>query len=354
MVNANSDSSEATGSISRLRWTSWMVTVVPCAVLVVLLLCFSVFNQTIYDAGPLSAAHARMRNDCGLCHQWPDGPARFDKHSGLVNVGPVPDTACWECHAAPAHQVTQIAEKVYRCAECHREHRGDQQSLARVADSFCTSCHADLLTTSGPSHDFVRQITSFANHPQFAVLRGGPSESQIAGEDLGPGEGHRVYEVAERVASSLPWTWRDKANLRFNHQSHLHPDGVLVPPSHAEYGDGKTFKRLECSDCHVPDDDGRYMRPINYESHCMACHSLDFSTKLHQIDASLDLTGPLPHVEPQLIRGLLRDRLMAYARKHPDVVRGEPIPEAPRMICCSTHWPSSTRLTCRLGGTAFH
>jgi hypothetical protein len=188
-----------------------------------------------------------------------------------------------------------------------------------------------LLTTSGPSHDFVRQITSFANHPQFAVLRGGPSESQIAGEDLGPGEGHRVYEVAERVASSLPWTWRDKANLRFNHQSHLHPDGVLVPPSHAEYGDGKTFKRLACSDCHVPDDDGRYMRPINYESHCMACHSLDFSTKLHQIDASLDLTGPLPHVEPQLIRGLLRDRLMAYARKHPDVVRGEPIPEAPRM-----------------------
>lgn len=335
MAQPNSDEWALAGRTNRSRWALRLVAIAPVMLVVGWLVWkLAIGDRTVYDVGPLTTSHAMFRNECQQCHQRPDESPQFDEHVGWSNVGPVPDTACLACHDAAVHHTTQVAHNVHRCAHCHREHRG-QRSLARVADAFCTSCHADLMTT-GPAHAFAQRIDSFAKHPEFAMRRRGPKggtprEDLPPGEALRPGEGHRVYEVAELVDNSGSWTWRDKSKLRFNHQYHMHREGVLVPASHPEHGDGTKFKRLECSDCHVPDDDGRTMRPINYELHCKACHPLEFSPKLQQMDAALDLTGPLPHVEPRLIRGLLLDRLLAYARKHPEVVLGQagPLPRLP-------------------------
>jgi hypothetical protein len=327
MTQPKSDKPDLAGRANRLRQTKWGMTISTVAIaagwLFVNLLAG---NWTVYDAGPLAPSHAMFRNECQRCHQRPKDASHFDEHVGKENAGPVPDAACSACHAGPLHHNTQVAAAAFRCAQCHREHRG-QISLAQVADSFCTSCHSDLMTKSGPSADFARHISGFASHPEFAVLRRGPSHGKLHGENLRPGEEHKVFDAAEWIDKNGSWTWQDRTNLRFNHKYHLHPDGVLVPPGHPEYGNGKTLKRLECRNCHVPQADGRYMQPINYESHCKACHALDFSTKLHQIDSALNLTGSLPHVEPRLIRGVLRDRLLAYARAHPDVVRDEPAPQ---------------------------
>jgi hypothetical protein len=72
------------------------------------------------------------------------------------------------------------------------------------------------------------------------------------------------------------------------------------------------------------------MRPINYERHCAQCHPLFFGEELFRFDARLDLGGPLPHDDPRIVRDALRNRLMAYAKAHPErVAPGDP--EPPRL-----------------------
>jgi hypothetical protein len=51
----------------------------------------------------------------------------------------------------------------------------------------------------------------------------------------------------------------------------------------------------------------------------MQCHNLDLASQLATVHAkSVSDMNPLPHVSPELIRGVLRDRLMDYIEKHPE------------------------------------
>jgi hypothetical protein len=248
-------------------------------------------RRQVFAPAPVSLAHAFIGTDCQHCHAG--------EPAGGRPGGAVPDRACLRCHDGSAHHEDQIRADVPGCAGCHREHEG-RSHLAQVADSFCTRCHANLTTTSGPSARFHRRVIDFRSHPEFAVLE------------------HRLPDTAE---------------IRFNHALHLKPEGVL--------GLKRERIHLECSACHQPDASRRYMKPINYQAHCAECHgnALAFDTEPR-------LNRLAPHREPEIVLGVVRERYTQFVQQHPEIVaedRGaapeRPLPGRPiRQPVTETQW----------------
>ncbi len=242
----------------------------------VVLLLFVWRGNSAFWAGPVSDAHASFALDCGKCHtdSWQPALRLASIDSGRHSV---PNAACQECHHAGEHH-PRSGEQELACAACHQEHRSDER-LTAIADTQCVRCHGDLTIGSADPLNFVSEIRSFADHPEFAVLRT---------DGTPPGENHRVWQVA--VAGDEGQPLHDRGGLLFNHQVHLAPAGVL--------NSRRDTVHLACADCHVPQADGRYMAPLNYERHCAECHPL-----------RLDKLGELPHAAPELVLGALRERI---------------------------------------------
>lgn len=248
-------------------------------------------DQTIYLSRPVAVSHELAQLDCKSCHQTPWQP--LVRLASLDNqVRSVHDKDCQACHRQRDkrdHNRFAMTKGVPDCAVCHQEHRG-MQRLTERADEFCMKCHA-----------------SFEKHPEFALHRPWPADPPQADRD------EMMYRhllgIAEYRESTSGTRWRDKAKLHFNHKDHLKPlDAVWDMESDPE-GSPKTVQ-LHCSQCHLEDASGSYMRPIEFEEHCQRCHPLRFSGKLSD--------QPLPHEKPEIVHGVLRDRLMDYLREHPD------------------------------------
>ncbi len=246
-------------------------------------------NRSVYQSAPVSSAHAWFNHDCTQCHSevfqtakrlWP----------GHADLHAVRDEACSDCHTGPLHRETQTHTPA--CASCHREHRG-RPVLALVEDQHCTQCHAELRRADGMAARF-ENVRDFARHPEFGVVRRREN---------------------------------DPGRLRFPHDKHLAEEGVLV--------DGRRV-RLDCQRCHQVDSAGRYMQPINYERHCKECHPLsasiseDWKDKGLQEAAAAFSQGPVPHAQPAIVRGVLRDRLTQFILRHPRVLDPQSKPESGR------------------------
>ncbi len=239
---------------------------------------FSGKDRRLYQAGPVAPAHALF--DCAACHGSHWQTARrflpWDRSASSV-----PDANCTQCHDGPPHSDRQIAGEVQHCAGCHREHRG-RVSLARLPDSECTACHADIKkhSTAGPQCRLADVPGFPAGHPEYAARH------------------------APAVAS-VP--------LSFPHDKHLDPKGVLMP--------GGSRKRLDCDNCHTPDEPGRFMRPVNFERHCAECHPL-WVRLAGQMQGALEKAGEefaqlsAPHRPPREVRAALRDRLLELVNKY--------------------------------------
>jgi predicted CXXCH cytochrome family protein len=217
-----------------------------------------------------------------------------------------PDQACSACHAGATHHANQPIDRATECADCHREHRG-REALSEVADRYCVQCHADLQTTAGPSHSFVREVSEFEKHPEFALLRQ-PGLFNEAGPE----------HYANRVATQTDGVWRDKAQIRLNHHVHLNPAGIPKAP-----GD-KELTHMKCADCHELDPTGRNMAPIRFEKHCASCHADQLRFEIEPANRNTDLTAlgtdvPLKHREPAAVRAELRDRLTRLIKEHPEL-----------------------------------
>ena len=267
-------------------------------------------DRTIYWSRSVSTSHHFIQNDCSACHTKRFRPLMrmFAPGSGISSVD---DHACAACHSESLHDhaAAMITSDVTHCAACHREHRG-RPALARTPDAVCTNCHADLQTREGMDSSFARRISSFAKHPEFAVVRASLDA------ELSPGARHKALQLAERVDQEGNGEWRDRANIRFNHAKHLASAGVLLPwKQTGEAPAAPATKKLECRSCHEESSDGAYMKPVSYERHCAECHPLAFSEKLVP-------GGSLPHVAPELLRGVIRERLLEFAEQNPAVVTG--------------------------------
>ncbi|MCI0460587.1 MAG: hypothetical protein L0Z62_26840 [Gemmataceae bacterium] len=249
--------------------------------------------HVVHQAGPLASAHTMFSNDCQQCHIESFRPAQrllqFDP-----TVRAVSDDACKKCHDGPVHHETQSHTPA--CASCHREHRG-KVLLAQVPDAYCVSCHIDLpanMKKGKVQEDrFHSPITSFAgDHPQFALWD-----------------------------PKRPENRRDPTRLRFNHHVHL----KLKPEQEPQL----KGKPLECSQCHQPDAERRYMKPVTYERHCKDCHPLavqvvgDFPKENKDLFAAVQKFNRewAPHKEPASVREELRQRYRRFLREHPEVTK---------------------------------
>lgn len=298
------------------------------AVLMVLLF-FSPWTQALYQAGPVSTAHTMFNDDCGQCHRENFQTAwRFIP--GYASVRSVPDDACLRCHEG-AHHFTGQENKSHSCAGCHREHRG-HEALARLPDNGCLECHRNLanhlaglpakvqkqLQQEHPERTFRNITGPFPRqHPEFALWLGNDPTIPLKADPR--------TKVKRRI---------DPAKFKFTHLKHLkqlkfkdampYPEDVRknMPEGWTmETKDGVEWLQLECAACHQADAAGRYMKSINFENHCSACHPIamrpfgNFDPKTEKA-AEKFARKPLPHDVPEVVRGVLRDRLLLFAQMH--------------------------------------
>jgi hypothetical protein len=255
------------------RWWRILCIALPSAAALWLIAMAALGDQRIYTSGPVVTAHRMFNSECERCHvDRPKPAAPAAKADGAATAAAKPaatalpistaphsggffrrvsDGACLTCHDAAVHHDNEVLS--LECADCHLEHKVPN-TLARMSDRHCTTCHADLKTRSG-APTFEREIVSLARHPEFVVFR-------------------------KNV--------KDATQVKLNHETHLKPD---LPA-----GGGKR-RTLTCVSCHVQDDAGKYMRPISFDLHCKECHPLE---------ASADVV--VPHQRPDIIRGFLLSR----------------------------------------------
>ena len=258
-------------------------------------------RRSFINPGPLSTAHAfgepRMghgvtnHSACGACHlagnAGPNGilAAAFQAEPAPWQITRLiemrtgdrseMDGACLKCHSGhDFHQPN--APREAGCSFCHREHRG-AGALPATTDAHCGLCHADAslmalaaakrvqnVSTNPPAGGFTGVIHSFASdHPDFRAARSGS---------------------------------RDLNTLKFNHQLHL---GAPTIPALAN------GKRLDCGFCHQPDALGTLMRPVRFQSHCQACHSLQFDPETPELS--------LPHGDAQFVSAFLHSLPQQYS-----------------------------------------
>jgi Cytochrome c7 and related cytochrome c len=282
------------GPVRRFRrLILWLVFLTGCALLA---LVFWLGRPSLYQAGPVSTAHALFDNDCARCHTTAFQPVRrlAPSNAGFRSVA---DAACLTCHDGPLHNAQQ--ESPPSCSSCHQEHRGRPQ-LAQVASDHCTACHANLRRRDGKDPHF-QNVSAFAdNHPEFALWR-----------DKDP---------------------KDLGQLSFNHQVHLNlrARGLRGP-------DGEPLaQELDCQSCHTPDRDRRSMQPIRYDQHCARCHPLvirlDGPPPVQPGPAEAAeryRAQPVPHRSPEVVRAALRERLTELVRGSPDIVEIGPPSSGP-------------------------
>jgi Cytochrome c7 and related cytochrome c len=279
------------------RWRLVLSIALPLLAAVWVVAKVSFHQQRIYSSGPMSAAHAVLGDQCGLCH------VRNASYSAGVS-----DATCLSCHDAPAHNQRQTFTPA--CSSCHIEHKG-RRRLAEVAETGCTQCHGDLTVKDG-TPQYNPHISRFdGGHPEFAEVHSGQSDAgtinlnhnaHLRSTLRGPGsvvvqmdceDCHRPLNVNQ------PWPYSVAAIQPASQQP------VMVGQA-----DAQQRKRRS-----VEAGPGAYMTPIRYVNQCAACHSLQFDSNI----------PPAPHDKPEKVRAFILQTLSDYAAAHPEALRSSPI-----------------------------
>jgi len=205
-------------------------------------------GKSLVLPGPLASPHAVLEENCDMCHSSTLDAVQHPL-SGWVtsDLDLAQSRLCLECHALGKQPLTphgwsRDEAKQHRfqlgqdgqvasfrdsavplsarghvaCSTCHREHRGRSSELATLSDQQCQTCHARTL--EGFPH----------GHPEF---------------------------------SSYPYDQR--TGIHFDHLAHIQRHFRSDLQKHAP---------ARCTDCHIPDGDGKKMVLGGFEKTCMACH----------------------------------------------------------------------------------
>ena len=213
-------------------------------------------DDSLWLAGAVHEKHAAVSVACETCHVQP-----FQR---------VPDSSCSSCHEAHRHASAPAPAVLgdMRCASCHLEHN-EPPMLISEHQGLCADCHADgpVGTDLPPAADFLDA------HPPFRVSL----LTALTDSDWQP-------------VRSLLSEASEQSNLKFNHELHVHADGVVAP-------DGR--RQLKCADCHVPEAGGARMQPVEMEKHCSSCHTLSFDPA--------DPARTVPHGDPAAVLQVLTE-----------------------------------------------
>jgi len=256
-------------------------------------------------SGPLSSAHASLKNDCQSCHVEP--------------FVAVTDKACVNCHTgehkamsmahanAPtamllaARHPPGVGERILagfartfnkpqgRCVDCHTEHEGTGPMPA-TPQKFCADCHDGMqgrLKAAGHPTTLADAADFGTSHPEFRPL-------------VRPAPGDKL------VRTTLAKGVVDYNGLKFPHDMHLQATGGVARMAASFRGRHDFGKKLECANCHRVEADGVRVKPVEMERDCAMCHSLAFETVG-------GVTRTLRHGEPDQV---VAD-LTAYYRSTP-------------------------------------
>ena len=283
---------------SRLSWIFAVGTLVVC-------LPWLWGDHRAFQSECVSDAHRVFGRNCQECHDRPLVPLqRMITFNNAIHS--TSDKKCQKCHreSNSDHLSPQISggnrlaalEQSFKtkfddigCAGCHTEHRGHSE-LVRVTDANCTNCHIEAHPKISPRR-FELDFANFRDHKEFAIWR---PDSHL----------HADPKPSHSATPNIQWEQGqpfEQSPIKFSHHRHLDPQ---LPVQ-----EGK-FTELRCADCHQEDQSGAYFRPIDFEQHCHRCHKLGFPA-----------TGDLPHVKPEVIRGILLNGLAK------NLNRPEPRPE---------------------------
>lgn len=261
--------------------------------------------DTAWLSGPLSSAHASLKNDCQSCHVEP--------------FVAVTDKACVGCHTGEhktmstahanastamliaARQPPGMGDKILagfasafnkpqgRCVECHTEHEG-AGPMPATPQKFCADCHDGMqgrLKAAGHPTQLADASDFGTGHPEFRPLV-------------------RAAPGAKPARTLMTKGLVDYNGLKFPHDMHLQATGGVARMAASFRGRYDFGKQLECENCHRPDADGVRIKPVEMERDCAMCHSLAFETVG-------GVTRTLRHGEP----GQVVADLMAYYRSTP-------------------------------------
>ena len=313
------------GSPVRL-WQWWLTLAAVCAAVLWLGVSVLRHGDRMFSAGPMSSAHAVFGQKCVACHQPVIAGAGWLPVFGSSKR--VPDSACLNCHAAPAHHPATAAFTP-KCGSCHIEHQGSMR-LASVADVTCTQCHADLKVRSG-SLTVPSGIHSFVNgHPDFRPLQGIGDASREAAFSL-------RFNHAEHMKSGLSGP-RGKVDMRCSdcHRTPNDASSVVwrfqgAPESTPQMKDTEfegtqatgavsslaaSARMVRVAQSARPDvhAGGAYMKPASYQQTCRACHTLRFDSHI---------SAEAPHADPATVQKFVVAEIASYAVTHPQVVANE-------------------------------
>ncbi|HMO75884.1 MAG TPA: cytochrome c3 family protein [Sphingopyxis sp.] len=228
-------------------------------------------------SGPLSSAHAKLKDDCQSCHVEP--------------FVAVTDTACVSCHTgehkamSTAHAGAPTAmllaarapkggfEKFLanvgdafnrpqgRCVDCHTEHEG-AGPMAATPQKFCADCHDGMqgrLKAAGHPTLLADAADFGTGHPEFSpYVRAAPG--------------------AKPVRTPMREGMVDYNGLKFPHDVHLQAAGGVARMAASFRGRYDFGNKLECENCHRVESDGIRVKPVEMERDCAMCHSLAFET----------------------------------------------------------------------------
>lgn len=315
-------------------------------------------RRAFFNTGPISANHAQFSNQCEVCHEGSrDDLAellRLDKAAAHAREATFPsmdglpakardavasgaekvaahldperarqtahalgravlggtslermDAACAKCHEPQKLHLPQLAALSLRqvsrelpvvgagaCSSCHREHVGSGPMRMPGSES-CAACHGSLdrlhesltlVPTEGALASPRPEIRDFGDgQRRFIPPRAAPHQP-VAFTSFA--EGHPPFGYESKDA-------RDPAAIRYNHARHEQADIPLV--------DGR---RLDCVDCHKPGPDGAFVQRVNFEQHCVRCHSLHFDPDVPKL--------AIPHGDPEKVRAYLRSLTAQY------------------------------------------
>lgn len=262
-------------------------------------------DERFFNPGPLSNSHAALVERCASCHDKTTltesklTPIKFqevlsDRFQHGVAFDPI-DKNCEACHldrdkrSYAFHEPNVVQNR--SCSVCHPQHRGPGPTKV-VASAQCASCHNDPeIMEASAQMGMQLNWAGFQRHPHlpqqivFEMPRPRRGYTQVFPAFW---DGHPEFQLKREPA-------RDPDVLKFNHQRHF---GADIPPLNG--------RKLECSDCHRPDSEGRYNNQrITFAAQCQVCHSLQFDPR------NPELT--LPHGDTTAVRGFLRHLDSHYA-----------------------------------------
>ncbi len=210
------------------------------------------------STGPLSRAHHAWNDTgCDHCHT-PYLPIRLDSLWGSAHatIAKNNQKCNGSCHSLPGHFVDATLPDIaagVSCSQCHREHLGFDRNLVEVPDSDCAQCHKSLERVAKTTPK-VHPVASHFNdaHPVagFESLTKDPGTIKFSHvQHMRPGQPRTPGDATAKRLENLPAQYRDR---------------------YAPLVDSDGWIQLQCADCHDP-----IVQNVQFENHCVACHSLD-------------------------------------------------------------------------------